>query len=153
MDKTCYLIGPITGLNYNDCTDWREYAKKRLKKYGIKGIDPMRGKHYLANETSVKDQYTEEVLACQKGITARDRFDTKSASVCLANFLGAEKVSVGSCIEFGWADAFRNPVVMVLEKEGNPHDHSMMREIAGFILHDLDEAINVVIAILGDHDD
>lgn len=38
MEKIVYLAGPITGLDYNDCTDWREYAKKELEKWGIIGL-------------------------------------------------------------------------------------------------------------------
>lgn len=29
--KTVYLAGPITGLDYKGCNDWREYAKSKLK--------------------------------------------------------------------------------------------------------------------------
>ena len=65
----------------------------------------------------------------------------------LMNLLGATKVSIGSMIELGWADAFRKPVVLVIE-EGNCHMHAIVQEIAGFIVPTLDQGIEVVKSIL-----
>jgi hypothetical protein len=31
-----YLAGPISGLNFEGATDWREHAKSYLKEFGIK---------------------------------------------------------------------------------------------------------------------
>jgi hypothetical protein len=33
--------------------------------------------------------------------------------------------------------------------DGNPHWHSMVRECAGFVTPDLDEAIDVAVQVLG----
>ena len=48
--KLVYLAGPITGVDYGSCTDWRKYAKSKLAEDGIMGVSPMRGKENLANE-------------------------------------------------------------------------------------------------------
>lgn len=50
-------------------------------------------------------------------------------------------------MEIAWADAWRKPVVLVMEN-ANIHDHAMIREVSGFIVPDLDEAIRAVTAIL-----
>ena len=146
--KRVYLAGPITGLTFGGCTDWREYAQKDLATAGISGISPMRAKDYLRSESIVGDSYENTVLSCGKGITTRDRWDTMNADLVLVNLLGAERVSIGTMIEFGWADAARNPVITVMEKEGNVHDHSMQREITGFRVETLEEGLNVAKAIL-----
>jgi hypothetical protein len=146
--KTVYLAGPITGLSYEGCTDWREYAIKKLKGWGIKGVSPMRGKNYLLEEISVKDAYSEKVLSCSRGITIRDRYDSTNCNVLLANLLGAKKVSIGTMIEYGWGDSARAPIITVMEKEGNPHEHAMIRELTGFRVETLDEGLYIAKAIL-----
>jgi nucleoside 2-deoxyribosyltransferase len=146
VDKTVYLAGPITGQSYKGCTDWREAAIRELAEEGIIGVSPMRGKYYLENEGVIGDAYPDKPMSSEKGITTRDRFDATGCSVLLANFSDADRVSVGTCIELGWADANRRPIIVVME-EGNPHWHSMVRAVSGFIVPDLDEAIKIAKAI------
>lgn len=139
-----YLAGPITGLSYGNCTNWREYAREKLAAMHIEGVSPLRAKEYLANETSVGDCYSDKVLSTQKAIVTRDRNDVLVCDGVLANFTGAERVSAGTCIEFGWADAWRKPIVMVLPKGDKLHDHAMLREIAGTAVETLDEGLFVI---------
>lgn len=147
MRPTVYLSGPITGLTYVGATDWRDYAKAVLAPE-IDGLSPMRAKDYLAGEQALAAAgYSEKALSCAKGITTRDRYDTTRADLMLVNLLGAERVSIGTMIEFGWADAARVPIVLVMG-DGNPHDHAMVREMAGFIVPTLDEGLDIVKAIL-----
>ncbi|MBU1178973.1 hypothetical protein KKB69_01375, partial [Patescibacteria group bacterium] len=141
-----FLSGPITGISYGASTEWREYVASKLPPY-IKAVSPMRGKKYLANEGIIKDSYEEHPLSCQKGITCRDRMDVMRCDMILVNFIGADKVSIGSVIETAWADAWRKPIVVAMEKN-NIHSHSMIREVSGFIVPSLDEAIAIVIAVL-----
>jgi nucleoside 2-deoxyribosyltransferase len=148
LEPIVYLAGPITGLNYGGATDWREAARVKLHDHNISGVSPMRAKDYLLQETTIGDSYEAKVLSSQKGITTRDRFDVQRADIVFMNLLGAERVSIGSIIEMGWADAFRVPIVAAMD-EGNLHDHAMVRELAGFIVPSIDEALNVIVAILG----
>lgn len=141
------MAGPITGLDYKGCNDWREYVKSKLKEWGVTGVSPMRGKEYLSLEKAISDEY-DMVLSCQKGIATRDRFDVTSCDIMLVNFLGAKKVSIGTIVEYGWADAARKPIITVIEKEGNPHDHSMIKELTGFRVENLDEGLLIAKAIL-----
>lgn len=161
MRPTVYLAGPITGLSYEGCTDWRAKAREWLAQRGIRGISPMRGKDYLANEQNVSDAYDDAaekvterfgrmaaVLSTGKAIVARDRFDCQRADIVIANVLGAQAASIGTMIELGWADSARVPVILVIEGEGNPHDHGMVREVCGFRAENLDEALHVAAAVL-----
>ena len=141
-----YCAGPISGVSYGESTDWREYVASRLPEY-IKAVSPMRGKKYLANEVSIKDSYEEHPLSCQKGITCRDRMDVRRCDMVLVNLLEISKVSIGSVMEIAWADAWRKPIIVVMEKE-NIHSHSMLREVSGFIVSDLNEAVDLAIAVL-----
>ena len=136
-----YLAGPISGTSYNQSTGWRTRVANRI--YPHEALSPMRGKSYLSSEEAIADFYSTP-LSCAKGIITRDRWDVMRCHVLLVNVLGATKVSIGTMMELAWADAYRKPVVLVMEKEGNPHDHAFVREIAGFWLPTLDEAIKIV---------
>ena len=147
--KTVYLAGPITGLNYKGAVDWRQHAITDLKKAGIKGLSPMRGKDYLLDAgTLTATGYDDKVLSSAKGITTRDRFDCQRCDVMLLNLLGATRVSIGSMIEIGWADSVGTPIVLAIE-EGNPHIHAMVNHICGFVVPSLEEALTTVKIILG----
>lgn len=151
MKPTVYLAGPITGLSYAGATDWRQHATSALDKHGIRGLSPMRGKHYLAHLKSISgtgEEYKDlGALSTQKSVTTRDRFDTRTSSLILMNLLGAERVSIGTMIEAGWADAFRVPIVLAIE-DTNVHHHMMLREIAGFVVPSLDEALAICVSVL-----
>ena len=147
MSKLAYLAGPITGTSYDGSTSWREAATVELAKHGITGLSPMRGKDYLANRTSISDAYDEFALSTQKAVVTRDRWDCQRSDVVVVNVLGAERVSIGTVMEFGWADAARRPIILAMQ-EGNPHDHAMVREVAGFIVPSLEAAVSTAVVLL-----
>lgn len=150
-NKAVYLVGPITGLSYTSATDWREYAKKFLNGHGIAGLSPMRGKDYLLNETSIADKYDLNVMSTSRGIMTRDYFDCMNAGVILANFLGADKASIGSAMECAWAYVNHTPLIVCMEPDGNPHDHSMIREATGYRVETLEEGLHIAAAILNEY--
>lgn len=142
-----FLSGPITDVSYGESADWRKYVASKMPR-SIKCISPLRGKEYLKNEKNIKASYEDIPLSSGKGITFRDRFDVKRADAILINLLGAKKVSIGSMIEIGWADTGIKPIILVMEKEENVHDHPMLKNAAGFIVDNLDDAIELAKKIL-----
>lgn len=152
MQPTVYLAGPITGLSYDAATDWRKDFTARLRMHHIKGLSPMRGKEYLSHVgkfTMDGDKYQPySVMSSNRGIITRDRFDATRCTVLLVNLLGAEHVSIGTMIEIGWADGKRIPIVGVMEKSGNPHEHGMVLEAFGYRVETLDEALHLIVAML-----
>jgi nucleoside 2-deoxyribosyltransferase len=140
-----YCAGPISGLTYGESVDWRKQVADAFPSH-IKAVSPMRGKDFLAKEQSLVDNY-EHPLASQKGITCRDRMDVMRCDLLLVNLLGAPKVSIGTVMEIAWADMLRKPIVLVMDK-GNLHDHSMIREVSGFIVPDLEMGIQTAITVL-----
>ena len=146
ITKTVYLAGPITGQSYGGATEWREQAIERLAKRGITGLSPMRGKYYLEKFTDIPD-YVDVPLSTARGITTRDRWDCFRCDVLLVNLTGTSRVSIGTVMEIAWADAARKPIVLAMEP-GSLHDHSMVREAAGYILPTLEDALTIVEAIL-----
>lgn len=145
--RAVYLAGPMKGLSYKQAAEWRNYIANNIRE-DIECLNPFRGKTYLSNEIILKPIYDTYALSNSKAITTRDRFDAQRCDVLLVNFLEAKDVSIGTCMEIAWADSVRTPIVLVMEKEGNPHDHPMITECAGFRVDSLDDAIELINNIL-----
>jgi len=144
-----YTAGPITGLTYNDILGWREYVNEMVPEW-ISCISPLRGKHVLKDNPDkiAKDVHPDAILSTGIAINQRDFNDIKRCDLVLVNLLGTTKVSIGTVMEIAWARAFGKPVVLLLES-GNIHDHTLLKFPAGYITTDLDEAIDVVVSVLG----
>ncbi len=67
--------------------------------------------------------------------------------IVLANLLNAQDVSIGTMFEYAWADDFHKPIISIIEKEGNIHEHPFVQEATGFRLETLDEGIDVAKAL------
>lgn len=147
MTPTVYLAGPITGLSYDEGQDWRTYVVGELRPY-ITAFSPLRCKDYL-RERGLMDAmgYEDKALSSPKGITTRDRWDCQRCDLVLANVVGAKTVSIGTVMEIAWADSVRTPIVLACE-EGNPHVHAMLTHAAGFVVPTLEEALEIVQAVL-----
>lgn len=148
----CYLAGPITGLSFAGCTSWRERAVQLLAP-DVLGISPMRGKEYLAHLPAIGgtpvEEYMANAISTPKAIVTRDRFDVRTADCVMMNLLGAQIVSIGTMIEAGWADAWRVPIVLVIEPGvQNVHAHAMLDQVSGYVVHTLEEAAHMVKVLL-----
>lgn len=165
--RQVYLCGPITGLTAEEARyDWREDVSHKLsmnmrdgrpvlERFGgdpfIRCLSPMRNKDHLNGIGvlgPVADYPGGSPLSTARGIVARDRYDTQRCDLVFCNLLGAKKVSIGSMIELGWCDSKRIPLVLVMEKDGNPHEHAMVRELADFHVTTVDDGIAIAKAIL-----
>lgn len=142
-----YLAGPIRGLNYTGAVDWRKYVAKRLAPEII-SFSPMRYKEYLASLVVLGETDEDNPLTSQKGIVSRDYFDVMRTSLMLVNLLGSTQVSIGTCVEFGFAHSKPIGQVVTVMEKGNIHDHAFIREISNYIVSDLDQAIEMTRAIL-----
>lgn len=125
--KRVYLGGPITGLMYQDVRNgWRkEFAKIMGSLNGHQNEDhielysPMREKDFVDNNkriSGVADYASIHGFGTPNGILTRDHNDVKECDLMIACFLGAEHVSIGTCVEFGWASAYRKPIIMIMEE-------------------------------------
>lgn len=151
--KTVYLYGPITGLNYAGAQDWRTWMREQLAPRGIDAVSPLRFKDYLANLESISGHGREYadmgVLSTPPAVIARDKFDVLRADMLVGNFLGADRVSIGSMFEQAWAHQKHTPIAVACEKHGNPHDHMFFNETVGFRVESLEALCDVVLAVLG----
>jgi hypothetical protein len=144
--KALFLAGPLTGISYGDALEWRTYVERRLPPDVI-AYSALRGKEYVANEAVLRDAYPGHLLSTPQGTITRDRFDVSRCDALFVNFLRADRVSIGTIMEMAWADAWRIPIILVME-DGNIHDHAFVRQVAAFITDDLDEAIRTAVNVV-----
>jgi nucleoside 2-deoxyribosyltransferase len=150
-----YLSGQISGLTYGDAQSWRDFAIRYLADRGIKGVSPLRGeKAHDASHAQISAHgrdYAKSPLLTAKAITDRDRFDATRCDVMLVNLLDMTRISIGTMIEIGWADAHRIPIVLAAPEPGvaHLHDHLMVNEIASVRAHTLEDALDCVVVLLG----
>ena len=140
-----YLAGPITGLEYDAANDWRAEGSEfveRLRALGIKTRSPMRGKEKFKINGPLTPYFDEGEAA-----VVRDLEDIRESDFILVNVLGAERVSLGTMCETGYAFALGKPVILVMEKEGNPHGHVFTDFMAHRHVYDLESAIIELVAL------
>lgn len=150
INKAVYLAGPIRGLTLEEAVEWRERFAE-LMHNRIEVRSPMRLKKTELPYDTPLDlpgiQY-EGLFTTQKAIVTRDRVDCTTSGVIVMNLLGAEAISIGSMVEVGWADAFRIPIVLLMEEEGNVHDHFFTKEIPCWRVQCAIDAARVVHSLL-----
>lgn len=182
MDYLIYLAGPITGLDWKAATEWRKNLIDKFKdasngRNNYIALSPLRGKEYLENETDIKDSYHGYRMSTPKAITERDLNDVRRSDLIIVNFIGAERVSIGTVLEIGAAKILNKPVILVIEDpidlqtflenetvsistntssltyasgvKKNIHDHSMIRESASLITSHIDDAFDFALHLLG----
>lgn len=151
MRPSVYLAGPIKGLKYDDAVTWRLHAIARLRDVGIDAFSPMRGKDYLASDKNIDSSdsnYSAFPLSVPPAVVCRDFHDCTTRDALLVYLIGAKAVSIGTVCEIAWAHQARIPIVLIMEKSGNPHEHMFIRQLCNFQVEDLDEGINVITTIL-----
>jgi nucleoside 2-deoxyribosyltransferase len=143
-----YLTGPIRGMTVDECRMYFNYAASLLP-YNILPLSPLRFRAYGGEDGGVIcDSFEDEVMGTQKGIMNRDYFDVQRADVVIANFLGAKVPSIGSMFELAWCHQMHKPVVLVMESEGNVHDHPFVREACDFRVTTIEEAVVTAVKIV-----
>jgi nucleoside 2-deoxyribosyltransferase len=145
-----YLCGPIAGMSFQEAKfGWRYRVFAALQRDGIDAFSPLR--HLQA--TQLDDDHIDHMgkhgasagaLSTPKGLTVRDRYDTKRADLIFCNLLGAHSVSIGSMIELGWADAANVPIILIMEEEGNIHEHAMVETLASWTVPTVKDGIQIV---------
>lgn len=143
-----YLAGPIRDLSFGEATDWRANAREFFNRNGIDAFSPMRGKYYLKDAVHLSDAYHEHPLSTRAAILSRDRGDCRKRDLIIANLLGAKKVSMGTVMEIAWGDAFNTPIIGVMEKEGNVHEHGLVCEALDYRVESLELAYMMACSIL-----
>lgn len=149
MKQLIYLAGPIAGLTYNGAQDWRTEAAQVLDSDKVETLSPMRGKEFLTANGTLGATFDGHVLTSDKGINRRDMLDTCRSTAVLVNLGGAEKVSIGTCMELAWAFMKQIPTIVVMEP-GNIHEHAMINDCITYKVSTLEDAYLLVKLLCND---
>jgi hypothetical protein len=134
-----YLSGGITGKTRSRAGNWRMLVSKELVEAGFGVLNPLRGGSYLSTQAN-----DVPLGLSDKALKQRDKLDVKTCDIILANFSGAERVSIGSLMEIAWAEELGKLIVVVMDERGF-HDHPFVREVA-IVFHDLREATSYIVS-------
>lgn len=154
-NKTVYLSGPITGLNYSDARyGWRAAFLEHLSDTGgdnITVLSPMRHEGHLAEMKDVilPDNLPNHFFSHPRVLAMKDFLDIKRSDIVLVNLLEAKSVSQGTLIEIGYAYALGKPLIVVRE-EGNVHNSPFIEAMADVILPSLYDAAIVTKSLLSE---
>jgi nucleoside 2-deoxyribosyltransferase len=132
-----YLCGPITGMSWEQATGWRRQATAFLEKHGFEVLDPMRGKEAFLRGTDsipidLPFRYPNEILH-------RDRFDVTRSDALLANFLHAERPSIGSDFELAWATEQRKIIVLIAKPDSLYAQHPFVRYAVTYLTDSIED--------------
>jgi hypothetical protein len=142
--------------------DWRLAVSKYLNTYSIKCLNPLRGKEVLnkvvngdttfqAAYNTSENQYMGVALQpfiTLDGIFSRDKFDIMRSDLLLVNFLGTEKVSIGSICEIAWGHLLGKYILIVMEPD-NIHYHGFITKCASIVMDNLTAAVELIPVIFG----
>lgn len=146
-----YLSGPITGETYASARyGWRELVARQLA-LGVKALSPMRHEGHLAEiKGSLEKHYPDHFFSGARVIVEKDRLDIKRSDIVLVVLLGATRVSIGTVSEIGMAYEAGKTIILVMEDEGNIHDHPFVTQPAALRLNNLDDAIYAINQLLSE---
>ncbi len=127
--KSVYLAGPMTGLTVQAGRDtWRARATAFFRAHHVGVCSPMRDYDELKLDHKM-GAYGEDRagghLVAAKFNYIRDVNDIRINDAVVINTQGAERVSVGTCIEYGMACIADKPTLALLDPL---HDHLFFRE-------------------------
>src|SRR5262245_12527369 len=113
---TVYLAGPILGLNSGEANDWRIYMHRRLIKYGIVGISPLRCEPLKeGHERYTFGNDADPKFGTARAIASKNFYDVQRCDMTLA-FLPdpgpGKDQSWGTLSELAWAKALSKPTVI-----------------------------------------
>jgi len=148
MKRTVYLAGPIAGLTEGEAKDWRSDVSERLLEHNIMGISPLRCEPATDGRYDISTtQNGDNLFGTAQAIGSKNEFDARNADMILVYL---PSPSIGTIIELGWGKALNTPTVVVTDDPGIKL-HPVIRHCSSWSLDTLDEAVDVIIGVLGDY--
>ncbi len=147
--RSIYLAGPISGLGYDEARfGWRDKFRNLVPE-NLQCYSPMRAKEFLADVDQIEGAYDYNPMATEAGIIARDHNDVLNCDAMVACFLEDNgRASLGTAVEYGWAHAYRKPIITVATKDDIHTVHPMLSRLSGYIVEDLETAARIVTHLL-----
>ena len=149
QQPTVYLAGPIMGCDHGEANDWRIDFAIRIVPFYIRGVSPLRCEPLIGKRYSMMDK--DPKFGTARAIGAKNVFDVRSCDLMLAYLpLPAEgaRQSYGTIVELSWAHILGKPTILVTD-DPYVRDHPVINACAGWVLDNLDDALEVITGVLG----
>ena len=148
-ERFVYGAGPITACTVGEANDWRRYVADQLEPHNITLVSPLRCEPLVGERYSLN--YPDPKFGTPRAIANKNLFDVRNADMVLANIPMPEPGrihSLGTLAELSWAHAFNKPAILV---SNCPFvmAHPVVDIQCGWKLESLDDAIEVIIGVLG----
>lgn len=130
-----YLAGPITGMQNNEISKWREGVKQQLSHICIFD-DPTSRTFHSSDNLSTAERKT-----IGKTVVTDSEISVSSADLILLNLKCAHRISIGSMIEVAWAAFLNKSIVVVIDKY-NIHQSDLLlsEDCVSFVTDNLSDA-------------
>ena len=138
-----YTAGPISGLTYDEVSEYFNGTKSILESFGYTVLNPMSGKGELRTELKFKAHgYDGVPVATNNAIFGRDRWMVSQSDVIYANLMNCgDRISIGTCMELAWGFILGKHIVIAMQKD-NIHQHAFVISSAHIIYETHEEAMN-----------
>lgn len=149
MKQTVYLAGPIMGCTKTEANDWRLDFAQQLANHDIRGVSPLRCEPLIGTRYTM--QYADPKFGTARVIGAKNMFDVRQCDMTLAYIpkpLPGRIHSLGTVSELAWAKWEGKPTILVSD---DPYilEHPVLGANAGWLLDNLDDAMEVIVGVLG----
>lgn len=145
-----YLAGPIAGCNRGEANDWRAWVSSKLRPHGIRGISPLRCEPLVGERYGLGGN--DPMFGTARAIASKNMMDVQMCDATLAYLphQASRPVSLGTVLEIGWASILRKPVILVTD---DPYAaaHPVVNACAGWLLGDMEQAVELLVGLLGDY--
>lgn len=144
-----YLAGPITDCNRWEANDWRAAVNIKLDDHGIIGVSPLRCEPLMGERYTLSN--ADPRFGTAKAIGAKNFYDVQTCDITLAYMprkLNERRLSVGTLGELHWAHALGKRTILVSDYPFLT-EHPVVLASSSWVLSTLDEAIDVLIGVLG----
>jgi len=145
---TVYLCGTIT--TDPKYLNWRTETEEKLATWGIDALSPIRGK--TASQWSSNGLDSIQLTIYDRGgFVDRDYRDVRRCDAVLVMFFEPpDRQSIGTWVEFGWADEMRKPIVVASDLP-EVIQHPFIWKRAARVCPTLEEAQLYLQFLLGEH--
>jgi nucleoside 2-deoxyribosyltransferase len=133
-----YLAGPMAGMTWCEAYAWRARVGNELSPWWDT-VSPLQGTTMIPEPGRPTEHVS--LIHTATGLTTKDEYYIRKCDFILANFLGADRGSLGTAAEIGFGYALGKQIISVMAPEGDPNDHAFTRRWSHIFVPTLEEAI------------
>ena len=139
MKLTIYCAHPISGLGFEEVSDYYKRIADFLSSAGYEVLHPLVSKNILRNSSKFRAFDYRHPVSTNHAIIERDRWMVAQSDIVYVNLVRSKEVSIGSCMELAWAHDKGKHTIVAMDKR-NIHRHAFVLEAADIVFEKEEEA-------------